>query len=71
VHPSTDSSIQATCFSAKDCELAGEELACVLHVVAQRDRGVRRFLRQYHIPALIQLGLLAYVGTALPYWSKV
>ena len=28
-------------------------------------------LRQYHIAAIIQLGIFAYVAAALPYWRKV
>ncbi len=39
--------------------------------VVQHDPGVRRFLLQYHIPTLIQLGILAYVFSAWGYLSKV
>jgi hypothetical protein len=32
---------------------------------------VRRWLLQYHVPSLIQLGIIAYAATAWNYWRKV
>ncbi|KAK9805135.1 hypothetical protein WJX72_001459 [[Myrmecia] bisecta] len=37
---------------------------------AKTDPAVRAVLRQYHIPVLIQLGIIVYVVYAWPYWKK-
>jgi hypothetical protein len=37
----------------------------------QREPAVRRFLLQYHVPTLVQLGIVAYVASGWSYFRKV